>query len=361
MRCFIFKPEACRTTPSIPSSSLKNKLNGLITDWVFFYFYIILKYFSFLVSGNSLFLFSNFLKTMNNIKTVFSIKDLENFSGIKAHTIRIWEKRYNILEPMRTDTNIRLYNLSSLCKLLNIVLLHNHGYKISKIATYPEELIPQIACEIISTKTVKHHAINDFKIAMMHFDQNLFLNTYDRLLSEKSFREIFYDVFMPLLTELGLLWQSESISAAHEHFISYLIQQKLLVNIEKAHLVNPIRDDKVFVLYLPMHEIHHLGLMYINYEILQHGYRTVYLGESVPVENLRELKNHFSNITFVTYLTIEPNKDAVSNYIREIKNQILDSNSAIWITGRLCEHINDNILSDNVKKFTSIAELVKEL
>ena len=120
---------------------------------------------------------------MNNIKSVFSIKDLENLSGIKAHTIRIWEKRYAILQPMRTDTNIRLYDLASLQKLLNITLLHDYGYKISKIATYPQEKIPSLVREIISSKTAKSHAISEFKMAMMNFDQELFFNTYNWLIA----------------------------------------------------------------------------------------------------------------------------------------------------------------------------------
>ncbi|HMI06614.1 MAG TPA: MerR family transcriptional regulator, partial [Flavobacterium sp.] len=145
---------------------------------------------------------------MNNVKTVFSIKDLENLSGIKAHTIRIWEKRYNVLQPMRTETNIRLYDLASLQKLLNITLLHSHGYKISKISQFPPEKIPQLVREILSERNTKNHAINAFKIAMLNFDQAHFINTYNTLLSEKSFREIFYEVFIPLMDELGILWQT---------------------------------------------------------------------------------------------------------------------------------------------------------
>ena len=108
---------------------------------------------------------------INDIKTVFSIKDLENLSGIKAHTIRIWEKRYKVLEPMRTDTNIRMYNLSSLQKLLNITLLHEYGYKISKIATFSEEKIQESVREIICKKNSRNYAINSFKMAMVNLDQ----------------------------------------------------------------------------------------------------------------------------------------------------------------------------------------------
>jgi DNA-binding transcriptional MerR regulator len=127
---------------------------------------------------------------MNSVKNIFSIKDLENISGIKAHTIRIWEKRYNVFAPLRTESNIRYYDLSNLQKLLNITLLHNHGYKISRISKIPDEKIPEIVREIITTKSVKNHAISAFKMAMINFDQTLFFKTYDELLSEKSFREV---------------------------------------------------------------------------------------------------------------------------------------------------------------------------
>ena len=214
---------------------------------------------------------------MNIVKNTFSIKDLENLSGIKAHTIRIWEKRYNILEPMRTETNIRLYDLENLQKLLNITLLHNHGYKISKISKFPKDKIPALVNEIVTEKSAKSHALSSFKMAMMNFDQTLFFKTYNELLSEKSFREIFYEVFIPLIQEIGLLWQTDTITPAHEHFISYLIKQKVLINTEELQIKEPTKNDKVFVLYLPLNEIHELGLMYLNYEILLKGYQTIYL------------------------------------------------------------------------------------
>ncbi len=295
---------------------------------------------------------------MNNVKSVFSIKDLENLTGIKAHTIRIWEKRYNILEPMRTDTNIRLYDLASLQKLLNITLLHNYGYKISKIATYPVESIPNLVKEIITNKTAKSHAISEFKMAMMHFDQELFFKTYDWLLNEKSFKEIFYDVFLPLMQELGLLWQTDTISPAHEHFITFLIKQKLLIQTEKLQILKPVNDDKVFVLSLPLNEIHELGLMYLNYEILSKGYKTIYLGESMPIENLRDLKSHFDSIVFVSYLTVQPDKESVNDYVIQMKQELEDESTKLWYIGRMAEHINPSILSENMFIFNSIESLV---
>jgi DNA-binding transcriptional MerR regulator len=301
------------------------------------------------------------INNTGDVKSVFSIKDLENLSGIKAHTIRIWEKRYNVLQPMRTDTNVRLYDLACLQKLLNITLLHDYGYKISKIASYPEEEIPVLVREIISEKSAKNHAISAFKMAMMNFDQELFFTTYAQLLSEKSFKEVFYQVFIPLMTEMGLLWQSNTISPAHEHFISYLIKQKLLINTEKLQVLRPTKTDKVFVLSLPMNEMHELGLMYLNYETLLHGYKTIYLGESVPIESLTDLKKHFESIVFVSYLTVQPDKDSVNDYVHRMITELADENTELWYVGRMVEFIKQDCFSDKIKIFNTIADLVNQM
>lgn len=309
-------------------------------------------------------MFNKYLKMINNtynVKTVFSIKDLENLSGIKAHTIRIWEKRYNILQPMRSDTNIRNYDLQSLQKLLNVVLLNDYGYKISRIAEHSSEKIELLVREIISEKSTKNHAINAFKMAMINFDQALFFNTYNNLLSEKSFRDVFYEVVIPLMQEIGLLWQAGTITPAQEHFISFLIKQKLLLNTEKLQILEPTRTDKVFVLYLPENEIHELGLMYLNYEILLNGYKTIYLGESVPIDSLKDMKKYFDNIVYVSYLTVEPTKDALNSYIEEITTKIVDENSSVCLLGRMIEFIDTNNISDKISVYNSISDLVQEL
>ncbi len=298
---------------------------------------------------------------MNNIKSIFSIKDLENLSGIKAHTIRIWEKRYDILEPMRSETNIRNYDLFNLQKLLNIVLLHNYGYKISRIAKHSTDEIALLVRNIVSEKSSKSHAINAFKIAMINFDQALFLNTYNNLLSEKSFRELFFEIFIPLLNEIGLLWQAGTISPAQEHFISFLIKQKLLINTEKLQILQPIRDDRVFVLYLPENEIHELGLMYLNHEILLNGYKSIYLGESVPIENLKIMKNYFDNITYIMYATVQPTSHIINEYIESFTNEVLEDSSQFWIIGRMIENIDLKKINSKITIFKSIPELVNEL
>jgi methanogenic corrinoid protein MtbC1 len=246
-------------------------------------------------------------------------------------------------------------------KLLNITLLHDYGYKISKISKMPQEKIPQLVRDIVSSKSAKSHAISSFKLAMMNFDQNLFFKTYDALLSEKSFKEVFYEVFIPLMEEIGFLWQSDTISPAHEHFISYLIKLKLLVNTESIQKQEPTKTDKVFVLYLPMNEVHELGVMYLNYEILSSGYKTIYLGESVPTSSLMDLKKYFDNITYVCYMTVEPEKANIPNYIEEIKDKVLDDTSKLWLIGRMSQYVETKNLNSKISVFNSISHLVDEI
>ena len=168
-------------------------------------------------------------------------------------------------------------------------------------------------------------------------------------------------MFVPLMNELGLLWQSDTITPAHEHFISYLIKQKLLVNTEKLQVLKQTKNDKVFVLSLPMNEIHELGLMYLHYEILLNGYKSIYLGESMPTENLKDLKRHYDAIVFVSYLTVQPERDSIDSYINEMTSQLVDENTELWFTGRQVEFIQKENLSDKISIFTSISELVSLL
>ena len=298
---------------------------------------------------------------MNNVKKIFSIRDLENLSGIKAHTIRIWEKRYGLLKPERTATNIRTYSLVSLQKLLNITLLYNHGLKISKIAKIPEENIPLMVREIVSKNSVKHHAISAFKLAMINFDQTLFISTYNSIMIDRSFREVFKDVFIPFLNELGLLWQTDSISPAHEHFITGLIKQKLIVNTENLQQLT-VKKDKIFVPFLPENEIHEIGLLYLNYEIVVRGYKSIYLGQTVPIETLEDVMQYFDNLHFISYFTVAPAQDKLENYITDFSDLIQKYNTnKLWILGYQTRHIEISKLPKFVSTFTSIEQVIEQL
>ncbi|MAJ31411.1 MAG: MerR family transcriptional regulator [Flavobacteriaceae bacterium] len=298
----------------------------------------------------------------NNVKKSFSIRDLENLSGIKAHTIRIWEKRYYLLQPERTATNIRTYSLNSLQKLLNITLLYNNGYKISKIAKLEEDNIPQLVNEIIARNSEKHHAINAFKLAMVNFDSAHFFQTFNSLMVERNFREIFNKVFIPLLNELGLLWQTNTISPAHEHFITSLIKQKIYIHTEKFQKLEPTKTDKVFVMFLPENEIHEVGLLFLNYEIVSRGYKTIYLGQSMPLENMVDLLNYYENLHFVSYFTVSPNKDEINKYLEDFY-KILNTkgNSKLWLLGFQSQHITNQQKLEGLRVFNSIEQFTTAL
>jgi len=299
---------------------------------------------------------------MNTVKTSFSIKDLENLSGIKAHTIRIWEKRYNLLIPERTNTNIRTYNLQSLQKLLNISFLNSNGYKVSRIAALDEFQIATKVKEISFLGNVESHAFNAFKLSMLNFDQALFYNTYNRLLEEKSFREIFYELFIPIIQDMGLLWQTLTIKPSHEHFISVHIRQKVLIHIERIQSSNPKPDAKTFVLFLPLNEIHDIGLLFINYELLSRGYHTIYLGENVPIEDLNLLNHLYKNITYVSYFTVKPDHDKLSAYLDTLYSEVIkNTTNSVRVLGTQLIDFNPKKLSKRIKLFKSIEDLVKDL
>ncbi|MES2487033.1 MAG: MerR family transcriptional regulator [Bacteroidota bacterium] len=299
---------------------------------------------------------------MNNQKKLFTIKDLENLSGIKAHTIRIWEKRYSILSPLRNDNNIRTYDTHALQKLLNIKTLNSFGYKISTIANLAEEKIPVLVREILSNKTLNSHVISNFKLAMMNFDVPLFFSTYNTLLAEKSFRDIVYDCFIPLLEEVGELWQTETITPIHEHFISQLVKQKIISNIEKLQAEPPVKTDRIFVLYLPQGEVHDICLMLLNYELILNGYQTIYLGTNVPMESLKQIKDYFDNIAFVTCFTLYPHVDEVNKYIEHFKEEILnDESSSLYTFGRNSAHISTLPGDERIKKYDTVREFSEAL
>ena len=294
---------------------------------------------------------------MKTIKSVFSIKDLENLTGIKAHTIRMWEKRYDLLEPERSKTNIRSYNLRNMQKLLNINFLNTNGFKISKIAALDENEITTKVREYI-----EHHAFNAFKLSMLNFNHQLFYKTYNQLLEEKSFRQIFNEILHPFIINIGMLWQTQTISSAHERFITSHIRQKILIHIERLQSIDPRPRTKTFVLFLPVNEVNDLGLLYINYELLSKGYHTIYLGENIPTENLKQLNNLYKDITYISYLTEMPSMKNISTYLDDIyETSLKGTSNTMLITGKRIKDLNVENLPEKMTVYKSLDNLVKDL
>lgn len=297
---------------------------------------------------------------MEHIKQNFSIKDLEHLSGIKAHTIRIWEKRYNILTPDRTDTNIRTYDIGNLQKILNITFLNEHGYKISRIAKLDDEEISRMVKSVAATASQQNRAVNSFKISMINFDEKLFNKTYNRLKESKTFRQIFHEIFIPLLDEIGLLWQTDTINPVHEHFLVGLIKQKLYLNIAQLENAGNYDNDELYVLFLPENEIHDLGLLFLNYELNLSRRKTIYLGPSMPIKDMKYILEIHPNPTFLSYLTITPRD--IQEFLREFENELCKEHQRkLHLLGNRIQDLDPTKQPDFVKIYKSITEFSNEL
>ncbi|SHG53437.1 Methanogenic corrinoid protein MtbC1 [Salegentibacter echinorum] len=297
---------------------------------------------------------------MEQIKQNFSIKDLENLSGIKAHTIRIWEKRYKILTPNRTSTNIRTYDNSNLQKILNVAFLNENGYKISRISKLSDEEICDMVQNISASSSRENRAQNAFQLAMLNFDEELFNKTYNDLIKDKSFREIFSQVFMPLLEKVGFLWQTDTIKPIHEHYIVDLIKQKMYLNIAEAKEKLPATTKNLYVLFLPENEIHDLGIIYLYYELILNGNQTIYLGGNLPVTDLSYLLERREKINFVSYFTTRP--ENVEDYINDFKRQIGDNNDyKLLLFGHKLRSLEHKRLPDFVTTHTNLNQFVSQL
>ncbi len=306
-------------------------------------------------------MFKFFTKRMNNISTNFSIKDLENLSGIKAHTVRIWEKRYNIITPTRTKTNIRNYSIEDLKKILNVSFLTQKGFKISKLAELDATDLSNLVLNHASVSNSTTGYENFLITCMYEFDSKQFNLLYNRLIAEFSFREVFNNLFIPLLHKIGLQWQTNTLTPAHEHFISNLIFQKLHVNIDSVAQMNYTRSEPTYILFLPQHEIHELGLLYLNYELTLKGYKTIYLGKNIPLDSINSLSFLDEKLIYMSYFTVYPEKENVVEYIDKFSDQYLNENSKLWLMGRNTQNITSNQPLSKVKIFKNLEEIIKAI
>jgi hypothetical protein len=176
-----------------------------------------------------------------------------------------------------------------------------------------------------------------------------------------SFREIFKEYFIPLLQELGYLWQSNTISTTHEHFITNLVKQKVYTNTEKVHRSEYV-NNKSFVLFLPENEIHELGILYLNYELNLRGYKSIFLGQSVPIENLEPLIASNEFVEFIAYVTVEPSKEKINNYLQKFKKKILDKKDCrLSLLGFQTQFVDLNTKPENIGVYRGFEDLIEAL
>ncbi|WP_420146966.1 MerR family transcriptional regulator [Spirosoma sp.] len=215
----------------------------------------------------------------------YSIKDLEQLSGIKAHTLRIWEQRYNIIAPKRTDTNIRTYDDQDLKLVLNISLLKDHGYKISEISKMSQEDMSQEILKIAAKPFSYLDQIQALTLSMIDLDEEHFEKTVNASVVRYGFENTMINIIYPFLSRIGLLWVTGSIGSAQEHFVSNLIRQKLIAAINDQ-ADKPTTTSKTFVLFLPEGEFHEITLLFANYLIRARSNKVIYLGQNLPFDDL---------------------------------------------------------------------------
>lgn len=217
--------------------------------------------------------------------TRYSIKDLERVSGIKAHTLRIWEQRYNILHPERTETNIRYYSNSDLRRILNISLLNNNGYKISNIAKLSDDKLVQEVEKFLGSYKDESHQIENLVLCLMDMDEARFETTLNNSIQHFGFENTIEKIVFPFLRHMGNMWLTGLITPAQEHYISNLVRQKIIVGIDGIPSESK-PEGKRFLFFLPSQELHEMGLLYSYYLAKKEGHKCFYLGQSVPLEDL---------------------------------------------------------------------------
>jgi len=222
------------------------------------------------------------------MQSFYSIKDLEKYSGLKAHTIRIWERRYGILQPKRTAANYRLYSEDDLKKILKLAFLNRKGLKISKLASLSEEALGKKLLEAGEAETDYTFAADMLLTASIESDEAAFNLQCEKLIDEFGFEHFFREFLSSFFKRIGLLWQSKSITSPYEHFASNLIRNKLIFELEKRNFPAPDSSKPVFLLFLPDKQWHELGLLFSHLILKERRYKTVYLGASVPLDDLKE-------------------------------------------------------------------------
>ena len=235
--------------------------------------------------------------------STYSIKDLEKLSGIKAHTIRIWEQRYNLIEPRRTTTNIRYYSDDDLVKLMNASLLNQNGYKISKIAELDNNQITDLILQLNNEAPNQVTQTNNLIKAMIEVDELLFNRVFESSVENMGFEATMEQLLFPFFEVIGNLWLAGTIIPAQEHFITNLIRQKLITAIDKERVKDAQPRPRI-LFYLPEGEFHEIGMLYYNYLARKVNFEVIYLGTSIPFRDILQMDDiRPFQIIFTSFVT----------------------------------------------------------
>jgi MerR family transcriptional regulator, light-induced transcriptional regulator len=282
----------------------------------------------------------------------YSIKDLERLSGIKAHTIRIWEKRYKLIEPSRTSTNIRFYSDSDLKRILNISILNKNGFKISKIAQLSYEELHKHVLEVCADTSDFASQIENLVLAMVDLNEEKFEKIFSGIILRNGFEDSIVKIIYPFFEKIGYLWQTGAINPIQEHFVSNIIRQKLIVAID-SQIVALEDGAKSFTLFLAEDELHEIGLLFYNYLIKKAGHKVVYFGQSVPYGDIIEASEIRPCDYYLTSFVASLSENNLTQYLTNLSNDL--NNFQIIISG--FQSIDLDVSGfKNVRKFNRIEE-----
>jgi len=287
----------------------------------------------------------------------FSIGDIESLTGIKAHTIRIWEQRYQLVSPKRTETNIRYYDDDDLCVFLNVATLNDHGYKISKISKMETAEIADLVKNLQNSPQNVHAQIQALCNAMIKMDDVEFEEIINRYIGTIGLEQAMSEILFPFLYKIGEMWQVGSINPAHEHFATHKIQQKI---IEATYRLDVRVADhaKKYVLFLPPLELHELGLLFAQYLLRKYGQKCLYLGQNLPFDTLKEVVDFYQPDFVFTVLTTGLGDPNIDNMINNLTTAA--ANTTLLATGNRMGTYTGNDTS-NFKVIRNIGSFIQML
>jgi MerR family transcriptional regulator, light-induced transcriptional regulator len=289
----------------------------------------------------------------------FTIKDLENLSGIKAHTIRIWEQRYQFLKPGRTQTNIRFYSSDELKKLLNIALLNKYGFKISHIDKMCEAELREKILSLNGPEALQERIVNDLIQSMIDLDIDRLEENLDRYIAAKGIERTITQIIFPFLEKIGVLWLTNHINPAQEHLVTNIVRQKLIVGIEGVS--TSLKVDKTILLFLPEGEYHEIGLLFVYYLMKSRGANVIYLGANIPIEDVEYVAKLKKPDYLFSHLTSVTHKFNFDKFIANITKKF--SNTPIVISGQLTHTYEKKIppVIKFKKSFQEVMEFISKL
>ncbi len=286
----------------------------------------------------------------------FTIKDLENLSGIKAHTIRIWEQRYNFLNPSRTDTNIRYYSNEELITLLNIALLNKYGYKISHIDKMEPIEMKERILSLTQSEAQLERIVNELIECMVDLRIDDFESVLDFQIASKGIEKTITQIIFPFLERIGILWVTSRVNPAQEHLVTNIIRQKLIVGIEKT--LPTLQADATALLFLPEGEHHELGILFMYYLLKTRGVKVLYLGANVPMRDVVYVADLKKPSFLYTHLTSVASNFNFEKFLGKVGASM--SGYSVVVSGLLTQNYKKTIPS-NVNLKRSLPEVMEYL